>query len=146
VTVTRGIVQSAAGTAPLKIRLAGHDSEGELGVVEMAMGAGAAGPPLHVHPTHGEGFYVLEGELTLQIGDRIVTGGPGTWCFAPRNVPHALANHGGEDARVLCVFAPAGFEQRFERMTGDGAPEEPSESERATRVVGPPVPRADGDA
>jgi len=144
-TDTSGVLQSA-GSDPLRVRLAGHDSDGELGVVEMVLGAGAAGPPLHVHPTHGEGFYVLEGELTLQVGDRIVTGGPGTWGFAPRNVPHALANHGSADARVLCVFAPAGFERRFERMIGDGAPDEPSEAERATRVVGPPVPRADGEA
>jgi quercetin dioxygenase-like cupin family protein len=55
-----------------------HDSAGELGLVEMAMSAGASGPPLHVHPTHGEGFYVLAGDLSFRVGDDIITGGPGT--------------------------------------------------------------------
>ena len=68
--------------------------------------------------------------------------GPGAWVFAPRHVPHALANHGEEDGRLLCVFAPAGFERRFARMLGEADADEASEAERATRVVGPPIPAA----
>lgn len=109
------------------------------------MTAGSAGPLLHVHPTHGEGFYVLAGELTFQVGDEIVSGGPGTWVFAPRDTPHTLANLSDQDARLLCVFAPGGFERRFERMiaqqTGQQLPGEMSEAERATRMVGPPAKR-----
>ncbi len=138
-----GIIQP--GADPLAIRLRGQDSGGELSVVEMTMDAGAAGPPLHVHPTHGEGFFVLAGTLTFQVGDRVVTGGPGTWVFAPRHAPHTLANHSAKMARVLCVFAPAGFERRFERMLGEAGTEEQSEAERATRLLGPPIP-APGDS
>lgn len=76
----------------LRILQRSADSGGDLGAVEMVMTAGSGGPPLHLHPTHGEGFYVLAGELTLQLGDEIITGGPGTWAFAPRNTPHTLAN------------------------------------------------------
>jgi quercetin dioxygenase-like cupin family protein len=142
-TVWRGVVQGSAAQDPLRIRLAGTQSAGELGVVEMAMAAGSGGPPLHVHPTHGEGFYVLAGDLTIQLGDDVVTGGPGTWAFAPRDTPHTLANLGAEDARVLCIFAPGGFERRFERMLAEAAglpsPGEPSAAERATRLIGPPL-------
>jgi quercetin dioxygenase-like cupin family protein len=140
VTFTSGIIQPGASSDPLKIRLRSHDSGGELSLVETAMAAGTAGPPLHLHPTHGEGFYVLAGELTFQVGDDIITGGPGTWVFAPRNAPHTLANHSSEDGRVLCVFAPAGFERRFERMIGETTADELSEAERATRLLGPPIP------
>jgi quercetin dioxygenase-like cupin family protein len=139
VTDIGGVVQPATSSDAIQIRLRGEDSGGELSVVEMAMAAGADGPPLHLHPTHGEGFYVLVGELTFQVGDTIVDAGPGTWVFAPRNAPHTLANHGREDARVLCVFAPAGFERRFERMIGAPGSHEPSEAERATRMLGPPI-------
>jgi len=145
VTEIDGTIQVGATADPLKIRLREHDSDGELSVVEMTMAAGAAGPPLHVHPTHGEGFYVLAGEVTFQVGDSVVAGGPGTWVFAPRNAPHTLANHTGEDAHVLCIFAPAGFERRFERMLGEAAADEPSEAERATRLLGPPIPRSSGE-
>lgn len=127
----------------LVVLLRSLECGGDLGVVEMAMDAGAAGPPLHVHPTHGEGFFVLAGELSFQVGDDIVTGGPGTWAFAPRETPHTLANHGSQDGRLLCLFAPGGFERRFERMlaqgSGDEVELEPSEAERATRLVGPPM-------
>ena len=112
------------------------------------MAAGASGPALHVHPTHGEGFYVLAGDLSFQVGDDIITGGAGTWVFAPRDTPHTLANHGEQDGLLLCVFAPAGFERRFERMlaetTGDAVPDALSETEQATRLVGPPMRQPTG--
>ncbi len=121
----------------MRIRLSSLDSGGELGVVEMEMPAGSAGPPLHIHPTHGEGFYVLA-----------ITGGPRTWAFAPRNAPHALANHGTATARVLCVFAPGGFERRFERILAEQEGRQDilaeladlAPAERATQVTGPPIP------
>lgn len=141
-TFLPGIVQLGPCREPLVVRLRSNDCGGDLGVVEMAMEAGNAGPPLHVHPTHGEGFYVLTGWITFQVGDEIITGGPGTWVYAPRNAPHALANFGAVDARLLCTFAPGGFERRFERMLAEqtGQPAlEPSEAERATRLLGPPL-------
>jgi quercetin dioxygenase-like cupin family protein len=109
-----------------------------VGVVEMTLDAGASGPPLHVHPTHAEAFYVLSGKLSFQLGDEIVTGGPGLWAYAPKNVPHTLANHGTEPGLLLCLFAPAGFERRFERMLYPDLPEW-SEAGRATRMIGPPM-------
>lgn len=142
-TLLRVVAPRLTDTTPLTILLNATESAGDLGVVEMAMDPGSGGPPLHVHPTHGEGFFVLAGELSFQLGDEVVTGGPGTWAFAPRDTPHTLANHGSEEGRLLCVFAPGGFERRFERMladaSGDGVTLEPSEAERATRLVGPPM-------
>jgi quercetin dioxygenase-like cupin family protein len=142
-TIIPGVVQTGLSLEPLRIRLRSEDSGGDVGLVEMAMAAGSTGPPLHVHPTHGEGFYVLDGELTFQVGDDVVSGGPGTWVFAPRDTPHTLANLGTRDGRLLCVFAPAGFERRFERMvaeqTGQQIPDELAAAEQATRMVGPPL-------
>ena len=130
-------MEDASG--PLRILLSAGDSDDALGAVEMRLDPGSTGPPLHVHPTHGEGFYVLSGELTVQIGEDIVTGGPGTWAFAPRDTPHTLANLGAHPVRLLCLFAPGGFERRFQRMLDPDAFVEAAEAERATRVVGPPL-------
>jgi quercetin dioxygenase-like cupin family protein len=146
-SATRGVVQIGAGGQRLRIRLAGADSGGGLSVVEMMLDPGT-GPPLHVHPTHGEGFYVLAGEVTFQLGDEVVSGGPGTWAFAPKHTPHALANLTGQEARLLAVFAPAGFERRFERMLAEQAgwpPPELSAAERQTRTVGPPLTARDSE-
>lgn len=136
-----GAVVRPADDEVLRVLLSADGSDSTLGVVDMAFAPRSAGPPLHVHPTHGEGFYVLAGVLTVQIDDEVVSGGPGTWVFAPRDVPHTLANLGAEPARVLCVFAPAGFERRFERMlaAADGATDASAEPSGMTRVVGPPL-------
>jgi quercetin dioxygenase-like cupin family protein len=141
--VTTGRILRTAGAEELRVLLDAAHSDGALGVVEMEFGAGGAGPPLHVHPTHGEGFYVLAGEMTLQLGDEIVTAGPGTWAFAPRDTPHTLANRSAHPARLLCVFAPGGFERRFARMLAESTGTDPglalSPAERATRLIGPPL-------
>jgi quercetin dioxygenase-like cupin family protein len=122
------------------VLLSATDSDNALGVVELEFAARSAGPPLHVHPTHGEGFYVLAGEMTLQLGEEIVTATAGTWAFAPRQIPHTLANRSADPARLLCVFAPGGFERRFERMLpGTEAGLAPSVAEQATRLIGPPL-------
>jgi quercetin dioxygenase-like cupin family protein len=140
-TATRGVVQLEPDPEPLRICLRGEDSDGGVGVVELVLDP-ATGPPLHLHPAHGEGFYVLAGELTVQIGGEIVSGGPGTWAFAPKGTPHTLANLTAQEVRLLCVFAPAGFERRFVRMLAEQAgqqlPEEVA-AERETRTLGPPL-------
>jgi quercetin dioxygenase-like cupin family protein len=141
-TTSRGVIHRASTGEALRILLGERDCDGVLGVVEMSLGPGDTGPPLHVHPTHAEAFSVLAGDLSLQVGDDVITGGPGTWGCAPRNVPHTLANLGTDEGRLLCLFAPGGFERRFERMVADqdaGFLAELSQAERATRRVGPPL-------
>lgn len=136
-----GIVVTPAD-ASLRVLLRAAESDGEVGIVEMTMDPGTVGPPLHRHPTHGEGFYVLAGRPTLRVGDDVVVADPGTWVFAPRDAPHTLANHGAADARLLCVFAPGGFERRCERILADLAgtpPPEQAHAELATEVLGPPL-------
>lgn len=127
----------------LRILLRAQDADNSLGAVEMVMDPGVTGPPLHLHPGHAESFYVLGGQLTLRLGDTVLTGGPGTWGTAPRGTPHTLANFGQQPARVLCLFSPAGFERRFQRMVADAeeaaALVELHDHERATQLLGPPM-------
>jgi mannose-6-phosphate isomerase-like protein (cupin superfamily) len=148
-----GVVRIASLTDPLRVLLSNADSGGDVGIAEMEMLPDGGGPPLHRHPNHGEGFWVVMGTLTFQVGGDVVTGGPGTWVYAPRNAPHTLANFGPDLGRVLCVFAPGGFERRFERMLAEKSgqalgPElaERSPQESGTVLLGPPLsPRPGSD-
>jgi len=88
------------------------------------MPAGAKGPPLHTHD-FDEAFYVLEGELTFQLGDELSTAGAGELAFALRGVPHTLANRSNAPARFLIVCTPAGFEREFARRAAAAAGVEP---------------------
>jgi quercetin dioxygenase-like cupin family protein len=132
-----------ANNAP-RVLLRSEQSGGHLAVVELT---GGGRPPLHRHD-FDETFYILEGELTFQLGDDLVTRGAGDVAFAPRGVPHTYANLSGAPARALLVITPAGFERYFDRLTAEitGAAPPPEASNPIPEVitVGPPI--GDGPA
>jgi quercetin dioxygenase-like cupin family protein len=63
------------------------------------MPAGFASPA-HIHHSGDEAFYVLEGEIRFQCGDKIITGTPGTFVYLPRQVAHTF-QVGATPARIL---------------------------------------------
>src|SRR3954467_15701158 len=83
---------------------------GGLGLVDMVEVPAGHMPPLHVHRNEDEGFYVLEGRVTLFAGADAIDLGPGDFALAPRGVPHAY-RVGDEPARWLVTSSPAGFER-----------------------------------
>jgi quercetin dioxygenase-like cupin family protein len=99
------------------IHLRGEESDDVVSAIELSVPAGWDGPRLH-HHDFDEAFYVLEGELTFQLGDALATRGPGTLTFAKRGSIHTVANLSGAPARYLLVCTPAGFERRFEGGEG----------------------------
>jgi quercetin dioxygenase-like cupin family protein len=103
-----------------------------LSAIELALAADWTGPPLH-HHAFDEAFYVLEGELTFQLGDERRTAGPGELVFAPGGAVHTLGNLSGAPARYLLICAPPGFERRFMAEPDGPLPE--------VTVVGPPLAR-----
>ena len=88
------------------------DSEDTRGAYHLGEVVGRRGdmPPLHVHHRDDETFYVLEGELTLFLGEQQVTLGRGQAALAPRDVPHVYRVD-SELARWLVITSPGGFEQ-----------------------------------
>ena len=59
-------------TARNKILLRGEETAGAVSIVENTMPARAPGPPLHSHG-FDEAFYVLDGELTVQLDDELTS-------------------------------------------------------------------------
>ena len=97
-----------------KVLVRSEQSRGRIGVIESVMPPGVTGPSLHKHD-FDEAFYVLEGELTFQLGGELTTVGAGELAFAPGGEPHTFTNRGPADARYLIVCTPAGFEREFAR-------------------------------
>ena len=82
----------------------------QLAVVDVRAARGWGTTPPHVHVRHGEALYILEGELELQLDDRVQQVGPGTWAFVPPGVAHAVETGSDTPARYLVLHAPgAGF-------------------------------------
>ena len=100
------------------VLLRSEESDGVVSVVDNTVPANWPGPYLHRHD-FDEAFYVLEGELTFQVEDTVITKRAGELAFAPRGVAHTLANHSDAPARYVLVCTPAGFERYFARMNDD---------------------------
>jgi len=64
-------------------------TEGRLLQVRCVEPRGAAAP-LHVHHDADETWYVLDGELTILVGDERFEAGPVDFVLGPRGVPHTF--------------------------------------------------------
>jgi mannose-6-phosphate isomerase-like protein (cupin superfamily) len=87
---------------------------------------GEDGPDPHVHYTHSDAFYVLEGELELRLGPEVksVRAPAGTLGAAPPHLVHTFRNSSDSTALFLNIHAPgAGFADMM-RARRDGRDEE----------------------
>ena len=115
----------------VRILADGDATGGHLGLVDMVSVPAGHMPPLHVHRREDEGFYVIEGEVTLHLPGRSVLCGPGDYLVAPRGMPHCY-EVGDQPARWLVTSSPAGFE----RFVVAVAALEEVDPERLTAVAG----------
>lgn len=124
----------------------GEQTNGALVAVDIAVPPGE-GPPLHVHTHEEETVYVLEGDLRFKLDDELVPTPAGSFVFIPRGVAHTFQNTGAEPGRMLVMFAPAGMEGFFDRLSQLTA-FDPDAFRRAgaevgTDMVGPPLGESD---
>lgn len=82
----------------------GEQTGGACGLFEVFFAPNDASPH-HVHRLEDEGFYVIEGQLTLHGPDGEIVLGPGEWGWGPRGVRHGYSA-GPEGARALCFQIP----------------------------------------
>ena len=73
-----------------------------------------AGPPLHIHGTEEEFFFVTEGEFTFFIDGKITKAKAGETALVPRGKVHCFKNFTNQDARLLALFTPGKIEGYFD--------------------------------
>jgi hypothetical protein len=73
-------------------------------------------PPRHIHSREEETFYVLEGEMTVSVGDRTFKATPGMMVYLPRDVAHCFTIE-SEQLRTLILLTPAGLEGFFKEFS-----------------------------
>lgn len=101
------------------IKLSSEDTAGQMTIVEVTEPPGASAP-LHVHYREDETFWVLEGEVTIEVGDTVYEARVGDVVFGPRNVPHryTVSNNG---CKMLFIVTPGGFENLVVAMSQPAA-------------------------
>jgi len=97
--------------ARMDFKAVGEDTAGQYWLAEQISDKGYASP-LHRHSREDELFIVLDGELTVGVGDRDMAVPAGGVAFAPRGLPHRFRVE-SPSARFLVLTTPAGFERWF---------------------------------
>ncbi len=96
----------------LTFKAVGADTANAFALMEYLLAPGG-GAGLHTHTREDESFYVLAGELAVQLGDEATVVTPGEFIRIPKGTPHAFANQGREPVTALVILTPAGLEQFF---------------------------------
>jgi len=97
-------------------------------VLEMTLPVGHA-PPLHIHDTLDDTWYVLQGQMAARCGDDEFLIEAGYWVSMPRGVPHTFRVVGNQPARILVMHDNSTFRDFVREL---GAP--------TTQHVPPPTP------
>jgi mannose-6-phosphate isomerase-like protein (cupin superfamily) len=113
------------------IKAAGTDTRNRYSVFEAVM-TKLAEPPLHIHHREDEAWYVLDGKLTIHVGDLVIEAVPGTFAFAPMDIPHRFTVD-VEPTRVMVTTSPGGNFEKFVEAAGV-----PVESSRGPLPIDPP--------
>jgi mannose-6-phosphate isomerase-like protein (cupin superfamily) len=123
VLVVREADAEVLGRVPLTTRLlADSDATGgALSVMRTTMREGIEGARPHTHSKSAELFYVLDGQLQLLAGEKVITAGKGDLVMVPPTMAHAFATTSSQRADFLIVQAPGlprfGYFRLVERMS-----------------------------
>jgi quercetin dioxygenase-like cupin family protein len=79
------------------------------------------GPPPHIHRREDEAFFVLDGQLAIQVDGRNLTAAAGAWITLPRGTLHTFKNTGPTTATMLILVNPSGLDKFFEEVGYDRA-------------------------
>lgn len=138
--------ESPAGE-PVVVRATGNETNGTYDLLELTIPPGPGVTPMHVHHENDEAMLVLEGELTVQLGEERRVLAAGGFANAPRGVPHTYRNSGDQPARVLFVNSPGNNWEYLKEAGEHGPVEDESDIERllpileshGVEMVGPPL-------
>ena len=123
--------------SPAQFLIRGEDTGQHYCISRGKSPAGGGAPP-HSHDFE-EGFYVLAGRLTFRAGNAVEELQAGDFINVGSGVAHSIANESGEEAEVLIVCAPAGFDQfQIEGgypMDGPHSPTTPFDEEGKRRLL-----------
>ena len=115
------------GDSTAVIKAGAGDALGSFALMEDDLAPGFPGPVLHQHERMTDSFYVLEGELTIQLGET-PTGVPaGGYALVPPHNAHTFAGAAGSPVRALNLMAPGGLERYLEEVARLGGPPDPAQ-------------------
>jgi uncharacterized cupin superfamily protein len=97
----------------------------DFSVFEGRPAPGVVAAPPHIHHSHDEAFYVIEGTPDFLLGGRRERLEGESFVLIPRGVSHGFANPGPGEARVLVIGSPPvqKMVEELGLLFADGAPQ-----------------------
>ena len=90
-------------------------SRGSLAHYEYVAAPSAKGSPQHIHESHDETFYVVEGKFEFTLGTEVVIADAGSFLLVESGQPHGFRNMGTSKGRIVGTFG-AYFAQYFREL------------------------------
>jgi len=109
-TSTGGGERHQAGSSEILVKATGDETGGTFFLSESTIAPGFPGPPPHRHERLVDMFYVLEGVLTVRLGEETHQLEAGTFVCVPAGVVHTFSNPSDRPVRFLNFNTPAGWE------------------------------------
>ena len=109
------------GGLGIRFMVPGANTGGQFAMVEHPLKPHALAAPMHRHTHEDEFSYVLRGRVGASLGGHIVVGGAGDLIYKPRGQWHTFWNASDDEACLLEIIAPAGFESYFAELLDLGA-------------------------
>ena len=118
------------------LKVAPHDGENDVAVVEHTLAPGKLAAPLHRHTNEDEISYIIEGQMGVQEGGNTFIVETGESAVKSRGIWHTFWNPGSEPLRFLEIITPGDFAWYFaeadEILPKDGEPDADTAEQLAT--------------
>ena len=102
--------------ADIQVKIASADTGGAFAVME-GYTPPLSGPPLHIHRTQDEAWYIVQGRFRFEVGGETILAGPGDTVFAPRGIPHTFQNISSEMGITVTTAVPGGLDEFFGELS-----------------------------
>jgi quercetin dioxygenase-like cupin family protein len=96
----------------VSIKVAGNETQGQYTVI-CGETPPLGGPPLHLHTTDAETFYIVEGTFLFELDGEVIHATSGDIVHIQPGVKHLYQNTGADFGKLLLVVAPAGLDEFF---------------------------------
>ena len=97
----------------LLLKTPGGSADGAVAFYEYVAEPAAKGSPQHVHRSHDETFYVVDGHFEFALGAATVAADPGSFLLVPRGQPHGFRNVGTSKALIVGTYNSARYSEYF---------------------------------
>jgi mannose-6-phosphate isomerase-like protein (cupin superfamily) len=100
------------------IKAGAETTDGRFALTETTLEPGFPGPKPHVHSETLDMFFVLDGTLTMRLGEETLDLPAGSFVLVPPGTAHTFSNPTDEPVRLLNMDAPAGLESYLREVGG----------------------------